>query len=71
MSITADDDVLHGMPRLEGTRISVLHIYDMAVRGEERSRSSGRRARYLARAGLLCPFGTPICREGLDASSRQ
>lgn len=33
ISITADDDVLHGMPRLEGTRISVLHIYDMAVRG--------------------------------------
>ena len=34
MSITADDDVLHGMPRLAGTRIGVLHIYDMVVRGD-------------------------------------
>lgn len=31
MPVTTDDDVLHGLPRLEGTRISVLHVYDMVV----------------------------------------
>ncbi|MCU4740779.1 DUF433 domain-containing protein [Halobacteria archaeon AArc-m2/3/4] len=31
MSITTDDDVLHGLPRLEGTRISVLDVYDAVV----------------------------------------
>ena len=34
MTITADEDTLHGLPRLDGTRISVLHIYDMIVDGE-------------------------------------
>lgn len=31
MSITADEDVLHGLPRLEGTRISVLDVYDAVL----------------------------------------
>ena len=31
MSITTDDDVLHGLPHLEGTRISVLDVYDSVV----------------------------------------
>jgi len=26
MPIAIDDDVLHGLPRIEGTRISVLHV---------------------------------------------
>jgi uncharacterized protein (DUF433 family) len=34
MSITSDEDVLHGLPRIDGTRISVLHVYDMIVDGE-------------------------------------
>jgi uncharacterized protein (DUF433 family) len=34
MPIAIDDDVLHGLPRIEGTRISVLHVYDMVVDGE-------------------------------------
>lgn len=35
MPIAADDDVLHGLPRIEGTRISVIHVYDMVVSGAE------------------------------------
>ena len=35
MTIVADDDVLHGLPRIEGTRISVIHVYDMVVGGSE------------------------------------
>lgn len=31
MSITVDDDVLHGLPRLEGTRVSVLDVYDAVM----------------------------------------
>lgn len=31
MGITSDEDVLHGQPRLEGTRVGVLHVYDMVV----------------------------------------
>jgi len=34
MAITTDEEVLHGLPRLEGTRISVLHVYDMVVDGD-------------------------------------
>lgn len=34
MPTTTDDDVLHGLPRIEGTRISVLYVYDMVVDGE-------------------------------------
>jgi len=34
MLITTDEDVLHGLPRIEGTRISVLHFYDIIVDGE-------------------------------------
>ena len=33
MSITTDAKVLHGLPRIEGTRISVLHVYDTVVAG--------------------------------------
>lgn len=33
MTIVADEEVLHGLPRIEGTRISVIHIYDMVVGG--------------------------------------
>jgi uncharacterized protein (DUF433 family) len=33
MAVVSDEDVLHGLPRLEGTRISVLHVYDMVVEG--------------------------------------
>ena len=33
MTIVADDEVLHGLPRIEGTRISVIHVYDMVVGG--------------------------------------
>jgi len=29
-----DDDVLHGLPRIEGTRISVLRVYDMVIDGD-------------------------------------
>jgi uncharacterized protein (DUF433 family) len=32
--IVRTDDVLHGQPRLKGTRIGVLHIYDMVVDGD-------------------------------------
>lgn len=35
MTIVADDDVLHGQPRVEGTRIGVIHVYDMVVAGAE------------------------------------
>ena len=31
MPITTDAEVLHGLPRVEGTRISVLHVYDTVV----------------------------------------
>ncbi|MFC4989663.1 DUF433 domain-containing protein [Saliphagus infecundisoli] len=31
MSITADEEVLHGLPRLEGTRISVLDVHDAVM----------------------------------------
>lgn len=34
MPIASDEDVLHGLPHIEGTRISVLHIYDMVIEGE-------------------------------------
>lgn len=34
MSITSDEDVLHGLPRLEGTRISVIHVYNMVIGGD-------------------------------------
>ena len=34
MSITTDAEVLHGLPRIEGTRISVLHVYDTVVAGD-------------------------------------
>lgn len=34
MTIVSDEDVLHGLPRLTGTRISVLHVYDMVVDGD-------------------------------------
>ena len=33
MPITTDAEVLHGLPRVEGTRISVLHVYDTVVAG--------------------------------------
>lgn len=33
MTIVADEEVLHGHPRIEGTRISVIHVYDMVVGG--------------------------------------
>lgn len=33
MPITTDEEVLHGLPRVEGTRISVLHVYDTVVDG--------------------------------------
>jgi uncharacterized protein (DUF433 family) len=32
--IVRTEDVLHGQPRLEGTRIGVLHVYDMVVEGD-------------------------------------
>jgi len=32
--ITTDGEVLHGLPRVEGTRISVLHVYDTVVDGD-------------------------------------
>lgn len=35
MAIVANDGVLHGLPRIEGTRISVVHVYDMVVGGAE------------------------------------
>jgi uncharacterized protein (DUF433 family) len=31
MTIVAVDEVLHGLPRIEGTRVSVLHVYNMTV----------------------------------------
>ena len=34
MSITTDAKVLRGLPRIEGTRISVLHVYDTVVAGD-------------------------------------
>jgi uncharacterized protein (DUF433 family) len=34
VSITTDAEVLHGLPRIEGTRISVLHVYDTVVAGD-------------------------------------
>ena len=34
MPITTDAEVLHGLPRVEGTRISVLHVYDTIVDGD-------------------------------------
>ena len=34
MPITTDAEVLHGLPRIEGTRISVLHVYDTVVAGD-------------------------------------
>lgn len=33
MPVVTDEDVLHGRPRLDGTRIGVLHVYDMVVEG--------------------------------------
>ena len=35
MTIVADGEVLHGLPRIDGTRISVVHVYDMIVGGAE------------------------------------
>ena len=35
MSITVDEDVLHGFPRIEGTRIGVLDIYDAVIQAEK------------------------------------
>ena len=35
MTIVSDDAVLHGQPRIEGTRVGVLHVYDMVVSGAE------------------------------------
>ena len=35
MAIVVDDEVLHGHPRIDGTRIGVLHVYDMVVGGAE------------------------------------
>jgi len=32
--ITTDAEVLHGLPRVEGTRISVLHVYETVVDGD-------------------------------------
>lgn len=34
MPVTTDDDVLHGFPRLDGTRIGVLHVYDLVISGD-------------------------------------
>lgn len=34
MPITTDEKVLHGLPRVEGTRISVLHVYETVVDGD-------------------------------------
>lgn len=31
MSITADEDILGGDPRIEGTRIGVMHVYDAVI----------------------------------------
>lgn len=35
MTIVTDDDVLHGLPRIQGTRVGVTHVYDMVVAGAE------------------------------------
>lgn len=35
MTIVTDDGVLHGLPRIEDTRVSVLHVYDMVVGGAD------------------------------------
>jgi uncharacterized protein (DUF433 family) len=32
--IVRTDDVLGGSPRIEGTRVGVLHVYELAVEGE-------------------------------------
>ena len=34
MPITSDESVLSGQPRIEGTRIGVIHVYEMVVRGD-------------------------------------
>ena len=34
MRVVSDEEVLHGLPRVEGTRISVLHVYDTVVDGD-------------------------------------
>jgi uncharacterized protein (DUF433 family) len=34
VAITTDAEVLHGLPRIDGTRISVLHVYDTVVAGD-------------------------------------
>lgn len=34
VEIVRTDDVLGGDPRIEGTRIGVLHVYELAVEGE-------------------------------------
>lgn len=33
MTVVTDDDVLHGLPGLDGTRVSVLHVYELVVGG--------------------------------------
>ncbi len=33
MPIVTDDEVLHGQPRIAGTRVGVLHVYEMVVGG--------------------------------------
>ena len=33
MAITSDEKVLSGQPRISGTRIGVIHVYEMVVRG--------------------------------------
>lgn len=35
MTVDVGDEVLHGVPRVTGTRIGVVHVYDMVVRGAE------------------------------------
>lgn len=34
MTVVSDEEVLHGLPRVEGTRISVLHVYETVVDGD-------------------------------------
>lgn len=33
MGINSDEDILSGQPRISGTRIGVIHVYEMVVRG--------------------------------------
>lgn len=34
MAIVRDDEILGGDPRIDGTRIGVLHVYELVVAGE-------------------------------------